>query len=103
LLVTDPTSQVGITISRSRQVGILRGRSDRRGVLEFFDKTPDIKKDDLIVTSTLSSRFPAGIAVGRVTTLDLDHLPAPQAMVEFSVPLEHVEWVNILINGSGNG
>jgi rod shape-determining protein MreC len=102
LLVTDPTSQVGITISRSRQVGILRGRSDRRGVLEFFDKTPDIKKDDVIVTSTLSSRFPAGIAVGRVTTLDLDHLPAPQAMVEFSVPLEHVEWVNILINGSGN-
>jgi rod shape-determining protein MreC len=99
LLVSDPHSQVGITISRSRQVGILRGRSDRRGVLEFFDKSPDIKKNDVIVTSTLSSRFPAGIAVGRVTEVDLDHLPAPQAMVEFSVPIEHVEWVSVLING----
>ena len=99
LLVTDPTSQVGITISRSRQVGILRGRSNRRGVLEFFDKTPDVKKDDVVVTSTLSSRFPAGIAVGRVTDLDLDKLPAPQVVVEFSVPIENVEWVNVLING----
>ncbi len=99
LLVTDPTSQVGITISRSRQVGILRGRSDRKGVLEFFDKTPDVKKDDVVVTSTLSSRFPAGIAVGRVTDVDLDRLPIPQVVVEFSVPLEHVEWVNVLTNG----
>jgi rod shape-determining protein MreC len=99
LLISDPTSQVGITVSRSRQVGILRGRSDRRGVLEFFDKSPDIKKNDVIITSTLSSRFPSGIAVGRVTRLDLDRLPAPQAEVEFSVPIEHVEWVNILTNG----
>jgi rod shape-determining protein MreC len=103
LLVTDPTSQVGITVSRSRQVGILRGRSDRRGVLEFFDKSPDVRKDGVVVTSTLSSRFPAGIAVGRVTALDLDRLPAPQAVVEFSVPIEHVEWVNVLITGSSNG
>jgi rod shape-determining protein MreC len=99
LLVTDPTSQVGITISRSRQVGILRGRSNRSGVLEFFDKTPDIKKDDVVVTSTLSSRFPAGIAVGRVTDVDLDRRPSPQVVVEFLVPLEHVEWVNVLTNG----
>jgi rod shape-determining protein MreC len=99
LLVTDPTSQVGITISRSRQVGILRGHSDRRGILEFFDKTPDVKKDDVIVTSTLSSRFPAGIAVGRVTELSLERQPTPQAIVEFTVPIEHVEWVNVLING----
>jgi rod shape-determining protein MreC len=103
LLVTDPTSQIGITVSRSRQVGILHGRSDRRGVLEFFDKSPDIKKNDVVVTSTLSSRFPGGIAVGRVTDLDLDRLPAPQAVMEFSVPIEHLEWVNILISGSGNG
>jgi rod shape-determining protein MreC len=99
LLVTDPTSQVGVTISRSRQVGLLRGRSNRRGVLEFFEKTPNVKKDDVVVTSTLSSRFPAGIVVGRVTDVDLDRLPAPQVIVEFSVPLDHVEWVNVLTNG----
>jgi rod shape-determining protein MreC len=99
LLITDPTSQVGITLSRSRQVGILRGRLGQRGVLEFFDKMPDVKKNDVVVTSTLSSRFPAGIAVGRVTELDLDRQPTPQALVEFTVPLEHVEWVSILVSG----
>jgi rod shape-determining protein MreC len=103
LLISDPHSQVGVTVSRSRQVGILTGRSDRRGVLEFLGKTPDVKKDDVIVTSTISSLFPPGISVGRVTALDLDRLPAPQAVVEFSVPIEHVEWVNVFINGSGNG
>ncbi|WP_404790288.1 rod shape-determining protein MreC [Altericista sp. CCNU0014] len=99
LLITDPTSQVGITVSRTRQVGILRGRLDRRGVLEFFDKMPDVKKGDAVVTSNLSSRFPGGIAVGRVTELDLDRQPTPQALVEFTVPLEHVEWVSVLVNG----
>ncbi len=99
LLITDPTSQVGITISRSRQVGILRGRLDRHGVLDFFDKTPDVKKDDVVVTSTLSSRFPGGIAVGRVTELYLDRQPTPQALVDFTVPLEHVEWVSVLVSG----
>jgi rod shape-determining protein MreC len=99
LLITDPTSQVGITISRSRQVGILRGRLDRSGVLEFLDKMPEVKKDDVVVTSTLSSRFPAGIAVGRVTELYLDRQPTPQALVEFTVPLEHLEWVSVLVSG----
>jgi rod shape-determining protein MreC len=99
LLATDPTSQIGITVTRSRKVGILRGRASRYGVLDFFEKTPDIKINDTIVTSTLSSRFPSGIAIGRVVKVDLEKQPTPQAIVEFSAPIEDVEWVNVLTNG----
>ncbi|MGB8700700.1 MAG: rod shape-determining protein MreC [Thermosynechococcaceae cyanobacterium] len=99
LLVTDPGSQIGITVSRTRQVGILRGQSNRYGVVEFFDKTPDIKIDDAVVTSQLSSRFPPGISIGRIVALQLEHLPTPAATVEFAVPIENLEWVNVLIHG----
>lgn len=99
LLATDPTSQIGITITRSREVGILQGRAGREGVLDFFEKTPNVKLNDTIVTSTLSSRFPPGITIGRITKLDLEKLPTPQAMVEFATPIENLEWVNVLVNG----
>lgn len=99
LLVSDPNSQIGITVTRSRQVGILKGRSDRYGVLDFFEKNPDVKVKDSIVTSTLSSRFPPGVAMGRISELRLDKLPTPQAIVEFVAPLDKLEWVNVLVNG----
>jgi rod shape-determining protein MreC len=99
LLVTDPTSEVGITVTRSRKVGILRGRGSRYGVLDFFEKTPDIQLNDAIATSTYSSLFPPGITMGRVTKLDLERLPTPQAIVEFAAPIENLEWVNVLVNG----
>jgi rod shape-determining protein MreC len=99
LLVTDPNSEIGITITRSRKVGTIRGRSSRYGVLNFFEKTPDIKMNDAVVTSTLSSLFPPGITIGRVTKLDLERLPTPQAIVEFAAPIENLEWVNVLVNG----
>ncbi len=98
LLLSDPNSQIGITITRSRQVGILKGKTDQYGVLEFFEKTPDVKMDDVIVTSTLSSRFPPGLAIGRVSELKLDKLPTPEAIVEFTAPIDNLEWVNILVN-----
>jgi rod shape-determining protein MreC len=99
LLVTDPNSQIGITVTRSRQVGILKGRSNRYGVLEFFEKTPDVKMNDAVVTSTLSSRFPPGMPMGRISELKLDKLPTPQAIVEFVAPIDNLEWVNVLVNG----
>lgn len=101
LLVSDPTSKIGVTVSRSRQEGILSGRLNRYGVVEFenFEKTINIKLNDAVVTSTLSSRFPPGIAIGRVSELHLDRRPIPQAVVEFTVPIETVEWVNVLTNG----
>jgi rod shape-determining protein MreC len=99
LLVSDPASQIGANVSRSRQVGIFRGQGSRYGILEFFQKDPDVKVNDTIVTSSLSSRFPKGIPIGRVTRLKLEQLPAPQVIVELTVPIETLEWATVLING----
>jgi rod shape-determining protein MreC len=96
LLITDPTSQVGVKVSRSRTMGVARGgQADGRLVVEFFDKVPDVKPGDVLVTSSYSQRFPKDIPVGRVELINLDKSPAPEAVLQLSSPLDILEWVTV--------
>lgn len=98
LLITDPTSRIGVTINRSRAMGILRGETGKQATIEFFEKDPNVRPGDVIVTSTLSSLFPAGLAVGRIQTLNLTQTSTPQAIVDLAVPIGNVEWVTIYLD-----
>ncbi|NEP46607.1 MAG: rod shape-determining protein MreC [Okeania sp. SIO2H7] len=93
LLISDPTSQIGVGIIRSRQMGSMRGTDENRGVLEFFDDVPDVNEGDLVSTSAYSQLFPAGLPVGTVKSVELSKTPAPEALIEFSVPINSLEWV----------
>ncbi|NCJ05657.1 rod shape-determining protein MreC [Synechococcales cyanobacterium C] len=99
LLVSDPSSRLGVTISRSRRMGILRGQDERVGRIDFFEKDPDVREGDIVVTSTLSRLFPPGVPVGQIQELQLDAASGPQAVVEFSVPIANLEWVSIYLDG----
>lgn len=93
LLVSDPTSQLGVTVSRSRHMGFLRGQSENRAVMQFFDKVPNVRKGDAIVTSQYSEIFPAGLPIGRVESVDMGKSPAPEATISLLAPLPYLEWV----------
>lgn len=95
LLVSDPTSRVGVTISRSRVMGYVRGQANNRVVMEFFDKSPDVKAGDVVVSSSYSRLFPKDIPLGRIESLDLTKSPAPEATIQLSSPLPILEWVVI--------
>lgn len=95
LLVSDPQSRVGVMISRSRAMGIIRGQADNRAVMQFFDKVPDVRRGDVVTTSTLSLLFPPGLPVGRVESVDLRKSPVPEAIIELSAPISHLEWAMI--------
>ncbi|TAF06524.1 MAG: rod shape-determining protein MreC [Nostocales cyanobacterium] len=95
LLVSDLKSQVGVTISRTTAKGVLRGDSSAEGVLEFYEKVPNVKVGDLVSTSTYSQKFPAGLPVGRIKSLDLKKLPASVAKVELFPPIRYLDWVTI--------
>jgi rod shape-determining protein MreC len=103
LLVSDPSSSVGVTVGRGRQSVLLQGAARQTGVLtvpQYLDEqAANVKVNDLVVTSALSDRFPPGIVVGRVTNLQPSERGAPRAEVKFTVPLDYLEWVNILVNG----
>lgn len=93
LLISDPTSQIGVTISRSRYMGFLRGQSAGRAVLQFFDKVPDVRRGDAIATSPYSQIFPAGIPIGRIESVNMRKSPAPEAIISLSAPIPYLEWV----------
>lgn len=95
LLITDPTNQVGVKVSRSRSMGVARGQADGRVVIEFFDKVPDVKPGDVIVTSSYSQLFPKDIPIGRIELINLEKSPAPEAVLQLSSPLDILEWVTV--------
>jgi rod shape-determining protein MreC len=95
LLVSDGTSRVGVAVSRSRAMGYMRGQNETRVVMEFFDKLPDVKPGDEIVTSAYSQLFPPGVPIGKVESIDLKNGPAPEAEIALTVPLDRLEWVTV--------
>jgi rod shape-determining protein MreC len=100
LLLSDPSSRTGVTISRSRNMGYIRGQSSNRVVMEFFDKVPDVRQGDVVTTSSLSQLFPAGLPIGRVESVDLNRSPAPEAVIELSAPISSLEWAMIYSHSS---
>ncbi len=95
LLVSDPNSQVGVVISRSRYTGMLKGQSQNTAILEFFERDPDAKVGDIVHTSQFSTLYPENIPVGRIRSINLDKQPSPEAIVEFSTPLGLLEYVKV--------
>lgn len=98
LLVSDPNSRIGVAVSRTREMGFLRGKSDSEGVMEFFGNIPKVKPGDIVVTSAFSQLVPAGWPVGKVVSVDPNKAPAPEAVIEFFVPIGSLEWVVIYPN-----
>ncbi len=95
LLISDLKSKVGVNISRTGAKGVLRGDSSAEAVLEFYEKVPNVKPGDVVVTSTYSQKFPSGLAVGRIKSLDLKKLPASVAKVELFPPIRSLDWVTV--------
>lgn len=95
LLISDSRSRVGVVVSRNRQMGFLRGQGSDRVVMQFFEKVPDIRPGDTVVTSQLSRLFPAGIPVGQVESVNLEGSPAPEAIIKFTAPISNLEWVYV--------
>ncbi len=95
LLISDPNSQVGVVVSRSRYSGMLKGQSQNTATLEFFERDADVRVGDIVQTSQFSTLFPENVPVGRIKSINLDKQPSPEAIVEFSTPLGLLEYVKV--------
>lgn len=96
LLISDSSSRVGVLISRTRHMGILKGQGSNQTVMQFFDKLPDVKPGDVVMTSNVSQLFGSGVSVGRVRSINLDKTPAPEAVIEITAPINSLEWVIVM-------
>lgn len=74
LLITDPDHGIPVEINRTGLQTIALGRGDGQGLrLPFLPGNADIQVGDLLVSSALGGRFPAGYPVGQI--YELKHTP----------------------------
>lgn len=95
LLISDLNSRVGVTIARTGAKGFLRGDSSNQATVEFYEKVPNVKPGDLVTTSTYSQKFPSGIPIGQVKSLDLKKVPTSIGKVELFPPIRSLDWVSV--------
>ena len=90
LLITDPDHAVPVQVARSglRTIAFGTGHSDRL-VLPNVPQSGDIRRGDLLITSGIGGRFPAGFPVGTVTALQADKLRL--FVIADATPAAHLE------------
>ena len=73
LLITDPGSEIGVLVQRSRIQGVIQGKG-RYLILKYLPLEADVREGDLIITSGLEGRlFPKGLTVGRIKKIEPPH------------------------------
>lgn len=70
LLLIDRESAVTAADARSRAQGVVEGSGADKLFMKYVGSDADVKAGDQIVTSALSSLFPAGLAIGTVSKAD---------------------------------
>lgn len=72
-LITDPSHAIPIQVQRNGLRAILFGTGSRRRMdLPHLTSRADIREGDLLVTSAMGGRFPAGYPVAKVTRIKSD-------------------------------
>lgn len=89
LLVTDPDHGIPVEINRNGLQAIALGQGSGQGLrLSFLPANADVTKGDLVVSSSLGGRFPAGFPVGRVESVN--HTPGGHFKEAVIVPAAKV-------------
>jgi len=66
-LIVDRSSRVPVLVSRSRARAILEGESSGTCQLKYLDRTEDVQKGDVVITSGLAGVYPRGIEIGTIS------------------------------------
>ncbi len=90
LLITDPDHAVPVQVARSglRTIAYGTGHSDEL-ILPNIPQSADVRRGDLLITSGIGGRFPAGFPVGTITGLRADKLRL--FVIGDAVPAAHLE------------
>ena len=98
LLITDNLSSIPARLVDSRAAGVTHGVGvDGTVVLDFVSLEADIQTGELVTSSGLGGRFPAGLIVGRVTQVARGETGLFQsATIQPAVDFDRLEFVFII-------
>jgi len=73
LLITDPGSEIGALVQRTRIQGVIQGRK-RDLILKYLPLEADVREGDLVLTSGLEGGlFPKSLVIGRIKKIEPSH------------------------------
>lgn len=70
MLITDRYAVVDALIQKTRAHGLIEGKNKDSCVLQYVERTEDVKDGDLIVTGGLDNIFPKGFPLGVITNIE---------------------------------
>lgn len=98
LLITDNLSSIPARLVDSRASGVTHGVGvDGTVVLDFISLEAEVQTGELVTSSGLGGRFPAGLIVGRVTQVQRSETGLFQsATIQPAVDFDRLEFVFII-------
>jgi rod shape-determining protein MreC len=97
ILLSDPTFAVAAVVERSRENGLLTGTLQGVLRLQYLTGNADVKVGDELVTSRLSTAFPEGILIGKITDVQASvNAHTVECLVDPAVDLSELEQVIII-------
>ena len=101
LLVNDRYSVVDGLVARSRARGLIEGRSQSTLSMIYVQKSEDIQKGDIIVTSGLDNVFPKGFPVAKVEYVEnKPYAVALKVDLKPVVDSDKIEEVFVIVNAN---
>jgi rod shape-determining protein MreC len=99
LLVTDPSSGVGVTLAQSRVQGVLKGGSGNLCSLHYVMNEEPVAPGEAVVTSGLDQIYPKGLPVGTVAKVGDGNI-YKRILVKPSANLNRLEIVVVVLKPS---
>ena len=102
MLISASQSRMGVRVLRreSRAVGVLTGQGSNRSLLqaEYFGRDDDVLPGDMLVTSGIGGKFPAGLCIGTVSSVEADVTGLQKlARIEPAADLSHLDRVFVIL------
>ena len=100
-IITDPETQIGAIVSRSREIGVVEGSyelmNDGKLKLSYLKRDADIIEGDTVETSGVGGVFPKGVLIGTVESISTEkHGMSNYAIIKPAVDLSALKRVFVL-------
>jgi rod shape-determining protein MreC len=98
MLINDPGLSVSAVIQRSRQEALVCGSMGGSLIMKYLPKDSDIKIQDVVVTSGLTTNYPKGLLIGTVVDIAEEFSSLSRyAVIKPAVKLSDLEEVLIIL------
>ncbi|NTU69590.1 rod shape-determining protein MreC [bacterium] len=97
-ILTDSNFEVSAIVQESNALGLIKGQIGSGIVMDTIPQDKEVKKNDIVVTSTLDTVIPSGIIIGRVSDIDKTSQGLFQkASIVPLANLENIKYVTIIL------